>query len=162
MQYQFPNAGSSTDTSNKRLEGRRPAQYLLDGASLSDCYLCGGFPDQLHHLSYFPERVVPLCSGCHNRVHSSHSDGSFLVPDSPRPDDYESIRRHQERLESMKERLADGSAYAECVDCGEQFVFADLYPLDESVRTVRKLLSNQPLADLDVRFQCFRCGGDPQ
>jgi hypothetical protein len=44
------------------------------------CVCCGG-PEQIgHHVSYDPERRVPVCRACHTRIHSpANSHG--LEPD---------------------------------------------------------------------------------
>lgn len=42
------------------------------------CALCGG-PEQIgHHVSYDPERRVPVCRSCHSIIHSHRSEHSLL------------------------------------------------------------------------------------
>ena len=33
------------------------------------CYFCESKESILHHSSYFPERTIPLCYSCHNKLH---------------------------------------------------------------------------------------------
>lgn len=42
------------------------------------CVCCGG-PEQIgHHVSYDPERRVPVCRSCHSSIHSHWSEHSLL------------------------------------------------------------------------------------
>jgi hypothetical protein len=48
-----------------------------DGARMirsKNCAVCGAENPQLHHLSYDPEMVIPLCKDCHTKVHK-HGTG---------------------------------------------------------------------------------------
>jgi hypothetical protein len=41
------------------------------------CFKCRRQAGILHHISYEPERVVLVCTGCHNKIHSTKAaDGS--------------------------------------------------------------------------------------
>lgn len=55
------------------------------------CFLCDGRAGSLHHISYEPEKVVLVCSTCHQRIHKGHDYNGDklhpdLLPDLARPD----------------------------------------------------------------------------
>ena len=89
------------------------------------CLLCHRDFDDYHHTSYRPERVVPVCETCHNRIH--HEDGYHdgLEPDNKRPYEYNSkfknaLRRHTRLEETIKRRCGDGEDHEFieiCVHC---------------------------------------------
>jgi hypothetical protein len=52
----------------------------------SVCYICRSDVSLVeHHLSYFPEVTVDVCSDCHNIIHDSSDRLSRFEPDNPRP-----------------------------------------------------------------------------
>lgn len=80
---------------------RRAAKYVRGG--FRTCYHCGfNPPDEIHHTSYFPEEAVAVCEGCHSHIHSNANTG--LEPDEQRPENYETIRRRQEKQERYNSR----------------------------------------------------------
>ena len=82
------------------LRERRAAKYVDGG--FEQCKLCMSEPDEIHHTSYFPEEAVAVCSSCHSHIHAGDFPG--LQPDSKRPEDYEKVRRRQERVEKYTSR----------------------------------------------------------
>mgnify|MGYP006897001977 CR=1 FL=1 len=73
MQYKCPNCYSDWR------EPREVPKYYCRGCWEVKPCIC-------HHTSYDPERVVPMCNDCHNRL---HNDGPFLDhldPDQTRED----------------------------------------------------------------------------
>jgi hypothetical protein len=46
-----------------------------------ECYLCERAAGSIHHVSYVPEKVVLVCSSCHQKIHSTSYDGSDLYPE---------------------------------------------------------------------------------
>jgi len=54
------------------------------------CHFCDSILDHHHHVSYLPERVLPVCQSCHSRLHKDTGFHPDLTPDSERPGNYNS------------------------------------------------------------------------
>ena len=91
------------DRTGTRIRKRRAAKYVRGG--FLECYICLDSPDEIHHTSYFPEEAVAVCKTCHAGIHSDEDNGlSHLQPDTSRPEDYETRRRRQEKVERYNSR----------------------------------------------------------
>jgi len=92
-------------TGHTRVRDRRSAKYCR--GSFDSCYLCDSEPTQLHHVSYRPEETIAVCSSCHASIHSNTPPDDSLVPDNPRPEEYEKSRRAEEREEKALDRFRE-------------------------------------------------------
>ena len=140
------------------VSGRRSADYLRDDADPSECYGCGasGVGLYVHHVSYFPETTVPVCSTCHGKIHSDTEQFASLQPDQERPADYEKHRRREERMEKHVENTR-----IFCGRCSSQRPLAEMYPLSVEYQAVRrKLREDEPVESLDTDWWCFLCMGE--
>ena len=143
---------------------QRSAKYLRDDANPGECYRCGDEPQQIHHTSYIPEETIPLCTPCHGWVHS-HKGGK-LQPERDRPNNYESIRRRQERMmvdtnpDDWKQRGSkiDAGKKRSCADCGDRYTVGSMYPYRANYQALRRGKAH-PFSRRGVEWYCFRCAG---
>lgn len=135
----------------------RLKRAMRDDAVMRVCYVCGESAHVFHHTSYEPEETVMVCPTCHNKIHGNHHDQ--LEPDQERPDNYDTIRNRQAKVEQQGYRRA-----SRCDDCGGTFASADLWlesPGEEGVVQTKNLLSSTRLADSsELTVLCRHCLAD--
>ena len=96
----------------------------------TECRICGsGKKLEKHHTSYYPEKTIPVCRGCHVKIHTECGFHDRLEPDRKRPENYSGSMGPADVLKVCRE---DGSIceliptprdddLLKCVYCGRVF-----------------------------------------
>lgn len=101
---------------SKMVIARSRKEFEAIGSTLCPldvCYVCGGMPSQRHHVIplFFngentPGNLVPLCSDCHNDVHSANSENMAIFYNHPvfgwEPNQFHSLAAGRKRYRGPK------------------------------------------------------------
>jgi hypothetical protein len=72
-----------------------------------------------HHVSYFPEEKITVCSSCHMKIHHSNSYPNFKPRDEKVSEEQKKKRERRKNIQLIKEGKLSIDEY--CYMCGEKF-----------------------------------------
>ncbi len=71
-------------------------------ANKGKCKICKKPATILHHISYFPQKIIPVCKACHDKIHHKN-DGKYIDYKLGDPSKYYTIKKNAEKV--VKEYL---------------------------------------------------------
>ena len=71
-------------------------------ADKGKCRRCKQSATILHHISYFPQKIIPVCRSCHDKIHDK-KDGKYINYEKGDSRKYYKIKENAERCSKIPE-----------------------------------------------------------